>query len=186
MEQIKDGKGKGYLAAVNSEHQLLVNSRSVTAEHWANHVHGKAWNANFKTSITGTSKKLIHYFKNTGTSALIFEGISWNVSQNVEIELIGNVIGTPVGGTDMDIGILSTGSNSLPDMTAQYGDGITGITGGSLMFRAKQAAGNYSVNTNFEADVILSPNTAIGIYCTPAAGYDMLGFYILYDDVEDA
>jgi hypothetical protein len=183
-EQIKDGTGRGYLVKVTADNQILVDSRSVSSEHYANEMKQKAFNTNFQSTSMTAAKRVIHYFKNTGTKAIIFEGISWNVTQNIEIELRFNMTGTLAGGTDMDVGNLHSGSNNTLDMTAKYGDNITGLSGGTLIFRAKQAAGNYSVNTNFEADVILAANTDMAIYGTGASSYDMLGFYVCYE-VED-
>ena len=184
-EIIKDGTGKGYQAKVNNDNQLLVDARSVSAEHWANHEKSKAFNTNFQALSMTATKRIIHYFKNTGSAEVIFEGISWNVSQNIEIELRSNMTGTLAGGTDMDIGNLNTGSNNTLAVTALYGDNITGLSGGDLIFRAKQSAGDYSINTNFEADVILAPNTDMAIYGTGASSYDMLGFYVCYEGGND-
>jgi archaellum component FlaG (FlaF/FlaG flagellin family) len=178
---LRDGRGKGYLAGVNLDNQLMVNGVSVSSEHFINHSYEKAFNLIWKHTVTTGNDKLIHYIKNTGNKLLVFEGFQANVSANVEFYAKGSVLGTPVGGTDMDLANLTIGSGNTLDLTAKYGDGITGITGGTLFWRSKLAGSNSSSSVNFDADIIVKPQTAVAIYAS-SSGYDGLGFYILYED----
>jgi hypothetical protein len=61
---IRDGKGGGILAGVNSEHRLLVSSVSRSKEHHANIEHGEAFTMLVNLTPTGAGD-CFFYFKNT-------------------------------------------------------------------------------------------------------------------------
>ena len=179
-ELIKDGTGNGYLAKVNSDHQLHVAAVSVTMEHYVNHTLGQAYNILWPTFTisTGNDKPTL-YLKNEGSKSIVLEGFSANVTAEATVYAKFGVTGIPGNGTDMEIGNLNGGSANILDVTAKYGDGLTGLSGGRIFWRSGFAGSPQSGFVNFDADLILPPQQTMLVYAN-SAGFTSLGFFVAY------
>jgi len=181
-EMIRDGAGQGYLAQVNSDNQLTVAAAVVTEEHYVNYKDGNAYNILWDLSITSGSDVCTLYLKNTGTRNIILEGFNAQVSQNISVYSKFNVLGTPANTTVMDVGNLNSGSNNVLTATSLQGDGITGLSGGSLIWKSKVAGGNQSGFVNFDADLVLAPQGTLAVYATAIANWTSIGFFVCWID----
>ena len=151
-------------------------------EHYINHVFGEAYNIIWDLSVTSGSDVVTLYIKNTGTKTLILEGFNAQVSADMEVYAKFGVTGTPVGGTDMEVGNLNAGSANILRSTALQGDGITGLSGGNIMWRSKLAASNQSGFVNFDADLIITPQQTMAVYATSTINWSSIGFFVGWVD----
>jgi len=161
-EQIKDGKGRGYVAEVTAENRLRVSSVSRSKEHDANITWGESYN--LIVDVTTAANGCFMYVKNTGARNLIFEGFGAYVASAEKIW--GNLgdIGTPIGGNDMAPINLNAGSNNTPTGIFQTGSNITGLSGGHK-FQSFRVPANTATNiVNFEADIVLPTNQVFTAY----------------------
>lgn len=67
-EQIKDGTGKGYLAKVNSENQLITDSVVTTGLGHASRVHGYAFSVGTPVMAVTATGGAVLWFQHTDTS----------------------------------------------------------------------------------------------------------------------
>jgi hypothetical protein len=175
--QLEDGKGRGYAVAVNSEHRLEVESYNVPFSHGISE-DGKHFIIPFNTvalptlTVTNTggyfltvknesddNMTITHICVSSDTSGMILQavkGVTWGTLGN-ETEV------TPVNGN------LTSGQTA--DATAyqwdEVGDGITGITGGSLIYGLQLEAGGSS-HLAEDGGLILGKNDTIAFYAKKA------------------
>ena len=168
--KIEDGKGSGYIAAVDNENYLLTNCVTQSEEHHTNTTHQSCYNAVFQCANVSGAGYPIFYIKNEDDEDISFEGMSlfsnypngsgkW---QYIEVT-IGDT-GTPVGGNTLTPVNLNAGSGKEADVTCQYANEITGITKGSIVERFYIASGGSTKGFNFDMDIILPKNTVLCLY----------------------
>jgi hypothetical protein len=169
---IQDGGGSGHLAHVTKAGQLEVSARSVTAEHFANEMMGRAFHIPFEQSPTA-GDDAIFYMENTGASDILIEGITIAVDQACEVYFKINDRGTRNGATAIvPVNVNSQSGLDLDAIVEQGVDldgGAATLTGGAEFDRLKFFAARNSAHFNFEADVLLATGGAMTIWCDAAA-----------------
>ena len=163
-EKIQDGKGRGYIAAVNTENRLSVESVSVSLEHHVNVTHEDAYN--FLFTVTPSAGGCFLYCKNNSNNKLILEGIAVRTDGQEKLEIYMDAIGTPIGGASIAPANLNAGTNNVAVGDFQTGTNITGLANGTLGWR-HYFPGKYETDIlNFDADIIVPKNHSISIYAT--------------------
>ena len=164
-EQIKDGKGRGFVAEVTAENRLRVSSVSRSKEHDANITWGESYNVVVDVTPTTTDACFL-YIKNLGTRNIIFEGFGAYVESAEKIYGKLGVVGTPIGGNTTPPVNLNAASNLTPVGTFLTGNDITGLSGGDI-FQTFRVPANTATNiVNFEADIVLPTNQVFTAYVT--------------------
>jgi len=164
-EQIKDGKGRGYVVEVTAENRLRVSSVSRSKEHDANITWGESYNLIVNVTPT-TTDACFMYIKNTGPRNIIFEGFGAYVASAEKIYGKLGATGTPLGGNLTPPINLNAGSNNTPTGIFLTGNDITGLSGGNI-FQSFRVPANTATNiVNFEADIILPINQVFTAYAT--------------------
>jgi hypothetical protein len=182
-DQIRDGRGTGYMAGVTAEHRQLVSSVSRSKEHNANIEKGQAYNILVSVTPTGAGDCFV-YMKNTGVKNLIIEGFSAYVSAAESLWGYLGMVGTPIGGTDAPIPNLNAGSANVPIGSFLTGNDITGLSGGYLFQRARVPANTATNAVNFEADIVLPPQTTFTA-CAQTGGILIEGHLTFWIEEEE-
>jgi hypothetical protein len=162
-DTIIDGRGRGNVAHVNDNGALNVSSVSRSKEHHANITHGNAYNILVNVTPTGAGDCFL-YMKNTGTNNIIVEGFSAYVASAERLDGYLAQVGTPVGGAATPTPNLNSGSAKTPTGTFLTGNDITGMSGGYLFQRARVPANTATNNVNFDADIVITPQTTFTAY----------------------
>jgi hypothetical protein len=181
--QIRDGKGTGTLAGVNDEHRLLVSSVSRSKEHHANITNGNSYNILVSVTPTGAGDCFL-YMKNTGVNNIIIEGFAAYVTSAERLDGWLAQSGTPVGGAAAPTPNLNAGSANTPTGTFLTGNDITGMSGGYLFQRARVPANTATNLVNFEADIVLPPQTVFTAYAL-TGGIAIEGHMTFWIEEED-
>lgn len=160
---IEDGTGKGYQARINSENRLLVSSVSSTIEHHINHVVGRSFNLVF--SATPSAGDCFLYMKNEDKDRdVTIEGFWFKESADDYIDIMISQTGSPINGTAITPINLNTGSGYSAIGTFEYGNNITGLSGGNTVMKIFHANSNESIYRNFDQDIILGYNGVFALY----------------------
>ncbi len=161
--QILDGKGRGFLAEVNSSNQVNVRAISFSQQHDINKETGKVWSIPFEGLNPDSGEVFVVYIQNTGDADL--ELVTYRVSSDTAATQVHGhkVSGTAVGGATITPVSRNLGSGALPSAIIESGTDITGLTKvGTLMFMQLAV-----VNTTYIEDLgstfILPKGTAVGI-----------------------
>lgn len=165
---IKDGTGKGYQAKVDANNMIRARVVSESVEHYANYTLGLAFSLYFNVTPTGAND-CFFYFKNTNTHPIVFEGFAAYAASAEAIDVYLKHTGTPSGGSTLTETNLNTSSASSLDATIQYGNDITGLSGGSLAYRYYIPANSSTNSINFEQDIIVYPQTTLTLYAVNGA-----------------
>ena len=176
--QIDDATGTGNKAGVDAENRLMADTVSSSLEHHTNMYHGAAYSLLFSATPTGAGDCFL-YIKNEDDEELIIEGFGLYLEADEYIDIVIGDTGTPVGGTDITPGNCNSGSGSIASGIFENGNDITGLTGGTRIYRIYHANSKETNYTNFEMDIILAKNTTLTMYIqtgtTALAGFlDML------------
>ena len=167
---IQDGRGKGYSAAVNSENHLKTTAVTITAEHFANHSMGLAYQVPFNTRVA-SKNDCFSYIQNTDDIDMVCEEIDFSTAASpctISIKLGDS--GTPTKGSAVTPVNCNGGSGKTADCTCQVGTNITGLSGGTTILNyIFNAATNDTTNFNFPQDVILPKNNVLTIYADKQA-----------------
>ena len=176
---IEDGKGSGISAGVSGTNRLLTTSISASPEHAANHNDGEAYSLLFDATPAGAGD-CFFYMKNTGEKDIIVEGFYFHLEANEYVDVKLNDSGTPVGGGSITPVNLNTGSGNTATGTFQDGNDITGLSGGSTVYRIYHASAQSSTYHNFEQDLIIKKNGVLTFYIeTGTAALDgVIDFYV--------
>jgi hypothetical protein len=182
-DTIRDGKGRGYVAEVNSQNQISVAAVSVSKEHYVNLRHEDAYNFLFShTSMDTTSACCIVYMQNTSAENIICEGMIIRCTGDQVFTIKVAESGNPIGGTDIIPANLNAGSNKLAAGVFQCGCNITGLSGGREIIKL-YTNDSYieSKSWNFDADIVIPQNQTLSIYITnPNVNID--GFIVFFHD----
>ena len=173
--KIEDGKGRGYIVAVDDENYLLTSCITQSEEHHANVNHQTCYNMTFQiANVSGLSNPFL-YIKNNYNYNLMFEGLTiWsnfpNDGDNHQyVEVTIEDTGTALGGSSGTPVNLNAGSGKEADVTCRYGNQVTGITKGRILERLYVASGGSSKSFNFDQDIILPKNNTLCLYSNPGA-----------------
>jgi hypothetical protein len=161
--QIEDGTGAGFGAGVSSNNRLQVDAVQVTAEHYINQVVGSAYNLLFTQDLAWEG--FFVYIKNTNEFDMVFEGLSLRTaSDNLRVDILSNVIGTPAGGADITPANLNAGSAKSASGIFYAGNAITSLSGGVLVDRYYFPASDESAYFNFEQDLVVPKNFSLALF----------------------
>jgi len=178
-EMIKDGTGSGKLLKIDSENKMVTSAVSVSLEHHVNVEHGDAYN--FLFTVTPSAGGCFFYMENTSTNNIVCEGMVLHIPSYEVITIKLNDVGTPVKGSDAIPANLNSSSSSVATGTFQTGNDITGLSGGTTVWRQHYAGGNDSYNDNFDADIIIGKNQTLTMYATNGS-LELDGFIVMVYD----
>lgn len=132
MGVFEDGTGTGFRAKVNSRNQLAVQSiyHSLYMHEALNS--GRAWTIPFDAvDPTGADDYFVYIRNDSAIYNLIL--VALNASSTVAGTLeLQTVTGTPSGGSNITLVAKKIGTTLAPDITAQSGVDITGLTDGGV------------------------------------------------------
>lgn len=143
MEMLRDGKGNGYLAGVNRYHQLETKTISLSEEQFVSVNEKSAYFLNSTQTadtlaITATGGNILH-LQNLSTTQLLYihKIIISNSTAGTILKWIRNATVGTIGNNNTVVPVNSNFSSSnTANVNAyswnQVGDGMTGITGGSV------------------------------------------------------
>ena len=161
---IKDGKGRGYLAGVNYDNQIVTRATAV-----AQRLHSAIDGNYFETTtgvvnLTDANELDLLYIKYTGDKALVIDRVFYDTwastagVANTGILKYYHTITSVTGGTDATITNTNFGvTNALSATVTQS----TTFTGGSVWWTALLTA-SASVALE-EGRIVLLPNSTFGI-----------------------
>lgn len=146
MTQIKDGTGKGFVAAVNQQNEMLVKAIRATIEHTVSSRDGEAYHAHTATTAntltisTGETIKMLYLENTSGTLDLVIEKINGSVdTAGVELLYTRNTTLGSVGANNVFEPVNANfSSGKQARATCHSWDetgtaGITGISGGAVI-----------------------------------------------------
>jgi len=176
MAKIEDGKGNGYLAAVDSTNRLEVHAATVDEERVAT-VEGEAWQIGSAiVSFTAATESAILYVKNTGDGDLIVDRLRLHlgtVTGGTGDWTLG-IIRNPTAGTIISTATVATPTNinhgSSKEPTGVFYRGVQGATftdGTAAAFPIKSTGEGIII---FPFGRILPTGSSIGIRLTPPTG----------------
>ena len=182
---IEDGTGDGYNAKVNNRNMLNTSAVVSSVEHYVNRKEGNSYNLLFSVLTASGTDNCVLYIKNEGESDLIFEGITTRSTSDEVLEIKLKDAGVPVGGSDITPANLNAGSANQVTGTFQVASSITGLSGGTAIFKFFMVGADKSTHYNFEQDVILPKNRTLTFYCangnTQIDGF--LSFFVFQDSL---
>jgi len=184
-EMIRDGSGRGYIAAVSSEGRILISGVQVTKEHHTNFFHQDAYNIIFNVTPTGVEDYFL-YVKNASSNPIICEGFSIQCPTNKIIKIQLGVIGTPADGTAVTVVTppnLTAGSGNQAIGTFRTGNSIAGLRGGVTCAQYYVEGSNDSNFRNFDADIIIPQNQTFAMFAING-GIECNGFLVMWHDHE--
>ena len=163
-DTIKDGKGRGYLAGVNSDNQLLTRATAIE-QRLVSAIDGNYFEATTGVvTLTDAAELDILYIKYTGTKALIIDRVFYDTwastagVANTGILKYYHTITSVTGGTAATV----TNTNFLtPNSLDATATKSTAFTGGSVWWTGLLTAGG-SVALE-EGRIVLLPNASFGI-----------------------
>jgi hypothetical protein len=196
-EQIKDGTGKGYLAAVNEENRILTNTVSVELRTHVSRVHGQSYTVN-TGSLTLSAADTWHYvlyFKNISTTrnlhidrfAFNWNGGSTNFNRPLEVENVISLAGAPIANhTSVNPSQSNHLSGNIAEMDVYKWDGVgagmtdkTGPHGGGRFFSQ-----GHSV-VDWGGSIIMKLNDYVGFQVrSPEIGSFGVEFELFFVDKE--
>ena len=192
MDTIRDGKGKGYLAAVNFENMLLT--RSMTVSHGYHHtiVEESSFMLGFQHIIQETGvDEIIGYFTYTGESTVIISSRGMNTnSAGLSIHAMSfNPTGLS-GGEDIAPLNLNLGSKvGIKSITKNTANGTSPISYTDIGNKMGAVFMGYHNQMNSRLDikesVALPTGSTIAVVCNSTAGDIVNAGFIFFEDHTD-
>jgi hypothetical protein len=183
--QIEDGRGKGKSLGITVENRAMTDAVECTIEHHVNHYHGLAFQMNLEQTPTGPDDCIV-YMKNLDDVDMVVEEAIVYVSGACEIYVVGGDTGTPVGGNPVTPANCNLASGYTADGTFLSGNNITGLSGGTELFRFKFTGTTPSTSVNFPQDIIIPKNQTLTIYCDTGSITLLCSIAFNYHDAEGA
>ena len=158
----------GNVVLVTDDGRLAAETVASSVEHHVNHAKGKAFNLLFTATPTNSTNPFL-YIKNTSDEDLAIVGFTLHfvASEWIDVKL-GDVTGTPAGGTNITPANLNSGSGVIADGgntgSFQNGNAITALSGGTVVQRIYHETSAGSTTYNFEQDIILQKNGVLTMY----------------------
>ena len=176
MTLIKDGKGRGFTAAVNTSNRLETNSVVVSEEEAAG-LEGQAFALSTTTvSFTAATESGILYLKNESESTLILDrarvmlGTATGGTGDWTLKFLRNPTGGTIITNALTAGILNINHGSSQSPTGDYFRGVQGdtLTGGQGADFPIKSSGDGQIIFPFTR--ILPTGASFGILLTPPTG----------------
>lgn len=176
--QLEDGKGRGNVAEVNDDNQLVTNGVIVTHLHFNSEKNGISfsWSSGTYDAAAGDTILLI---KNTSTTKDLHIHQIW-LSTDTETRVVVHVPATEVtpAGTTITGSNLNTTSAIVAGASAKRDE--TDNTQGNIYWAGEIQAATNPLMIDFEGALILGQNESIGVdYVADVAACDVtiLGHY---------
>lgn len=169
MEQIRDGKGRGYLAAVNSDNELTARS-TIVNQHTHSALDGNYFEVTTsQVTLTDANEKGIIHIDNTGTSTIIVDRVFYDVWESTG-GTGGGILRyyktpTVTGGSSVTANCTDFGNAKT--LSATCLKSLTTMTG-TVWWTAYIAPGNTYCSD--EGRFVLEPGTGFGISVTAPTG----------------
>lgn len=167
--QIEDGLGSGRVSGVSPQHRLMTAAETNVTAHFVSKETGRAFNWN---SIDGAAaaNDIIFYLLNTSATRNLFVDVMRVGAANAALWKVTIVTGTAAGSSAITGTNLNLGSGIQAEATSRGSGAITGLTAGTTIATARNAAGA-STDIPFDDVLIIPPNVAIGVeYDTGTGG----------------
>jgi len=173
---IKDGTGKGFSAAVNSENMVLTESLTIKQIAFESDRHGDAYvlNTGFVNLTNTAIQNQILYFKNTSGENLFVEKVRVCGGLAMDVTMQCLVTANPTAGTIISDAVPAlkaslnlSSSNEFEGLAYLGGDGKT-ATGGYQLSNFQGHAPGHSIQ-EYDGALILGRNDAVSISVKPSA-----------------
>jgi hypothetical protein len=186
MEQIRDGIGRGNLAAVNNDNKLEVRAISVTQAHFHSDHKANVFVTTFEHDITVSgTKEIIGVFNYTGADDLVVSRIGLNTAAagRTAFYLYLNPEGIS-GGTAATLNNTNAGSRyNINANLLQTDHGDYPITYTSLGDKMWEIYAGYHTTPHYDFHtdnaIILRPGTSLAIVAKSEATGDKVGANML-------
>ena len=184
MARIEDGKGRGFIAGVDSTNRFEVSATTLTEEIFATYS-GEAFGIGTSTvAFTAATQSGILYLLNNDERPLVIDRarVMLGTVTGGTGDWVINFVRNPTAGTiitnALAAGITNVnhGSNVAPNVTAYrgvQGDTLTGGTGGN--FPIKSSGDGQII---FEFGRILTTGSSFGVLLTPPTGTTAANVFI--------
>jgi len=157
---LNDGAGSNVSAKVNSDNQLIVQSRHAARD--ANAL-GNAYSAVIEADPNGTDQDFIYLLNSSSTMDLCIYKIRMSTpTADIDVDIKLGVTGTTTSGTAVTPTNMNAGSSNAADVTMEYRDEDLALTGGTVvdtLYIDKDFIGEQEFD--YPAEIILAPNTAM-------------------------
>lgn len=183
---IKDGCGSGNRAKVNSENRLLTSTINRTSAAYSSQDNGQSYMVStFDTAYTLTATTTGGYFlylKNNDDDEIVINRIIGNADGSTRFELMKNVLIGTIGNnnthTSVNLNYASSNTNTATCYNwDETGDGMTGISGGTLVGAFTLPAAGL-VDLSFDGDHVIPKGSNFAIKVTGIGGTREVGFFI--------
>lgn len=161
---IEDGHGSGVKAEVGKEGCLHTKAIAIPFAYHINENHQEAYSIIIEKTPTAAGD-CFFYLKNNSESPLI--GINLTLATDTtkeKIQMVGGVVGDPLGTTDNVPINLNAGSGKTADIDCYDGVDITGLAGGAKLFEFVIAPDESSKVYKTDTYVILPKNKTMALY----------------------
>lgn len=168
-EEILDGTGGGYQAAVDSDNRL--RTLAITRpENLELNLDNKTWSL-YLSTLPAAADDYFFYLKNTGSNTIRITDI--RVKSTVATTLYyDHVEGTPTYTAAVDITPTSRNlsSNASPLATIKYDTDITGLTNNGVLFYERLDTADKMFHLRTSSNIIITPGTAFAMRRETATG----------------
>jgi hypothetical protein len=132
-ETIKDGKGRGYLAEVNSNHQLMTDTVTQREESYIADNFGQTYVVSTKAiTLNSTNRHVLLYLKNTSptrklyhaTLEIGYNGGSTNYNRSMKLQILAGFTGPTANHETATISNVNFTSANVAEATSYIWDGV--------------------------------------------------------------
>lgn len=158
---IKDGKGTGQMAKVDSEGRLWGYATTEPEELHTNRLNKDSYLAYTDVTPVGGGDYFF-YLKNNDSRELIIQWYRiWTESSAEAIDIIRQPTGTPAGTSAANVVSANFGSTKTADVDAYEGTNITGLSGGSTFDRLRLSGDGKDVVDLYPGGIVLPQGSVI-------------------------
>jgi hypothetical protein len=185
---IRDGKGRGYQAAVNSLQQLMVKAIRSAMAFFVNQVNAEAFAMYFsQAAANAAANECLAYIKNTSpTKDLIIDELDLDITAANTV-YISKVTGTP-GGTPTAVTPtnLNLGSAKAAEGEFYKDDAMSGLTDVGRLKNIYLEANTGRELTTGEAKIVLPKDQAVAIFVTTQQAQTLNGVIRFHYESSDS
>jgi len=158
---IKDGKGRGYTALVNSDNRLGISAVIDNRAHHVNHIDKEYYTLTINQQATAAND-CIGYIKNDNDTDLVIDSIYLYSAAGTLLTINTNDTGTPNSPTTITPVNCNAGAGNTADATCYQGadldNGGSSLSGGSAVLNWHAPAGEGRL-LDFTSSIIMPKNT---------------------------
>jgi hypothetical protein len=182
---IQDGTGTGRSAKVDLNNQIHAKSVTVTQIAHASYNEGDAFALPFSQAGAAGANDCILYIKNLDSRPLIISQLWLNATAADTIYAKYGMTGTPAGGTTPVPVNLNTGSARLSNTLCHQHTSITGLAGGTMVFRSYFTANAISQRLYFDDAFVLAQNGVWTLHILAASANTITGTLMFFFHEEE-